>query len=173
MKNKEWIVEGNVWKVGDNVNTESIFPTYGHGKGEGWLLGHVAEAVLPDFAEKVKEGDIWVAGFNFGCSSSRSAVGLLKKKGVGAVLCHSSSRNNFRSAVREGMPCFEIGTAVEKFNMGDRVRVNVKTGEIKNLTTGEEIKAKEFPDFIMETLEAGGIIAKILSRKSEYKIRVK
>ena len=172
MKNKEWIVEGKVWRVGDNCNTESIMTT-GTGLG-GNRLDHVAEMIFPDFPKKVKEGDIWVAGVNFGCSSSRSAVGLLKEKGIGAVLCHSSSRNNFRNAVRDGIPCFEIGDEVKKIKQDDRVRVNVRTGEIKNLTTGAEIKAKVFPDFMMETLEAGGMMAKILnSRKGEYKIKVK
>ncbi len=169
MKSKEWIVEGNVWRVGDNVNTESIYPTAVHAMEKEEALKHIGELVIPDFPKKVKEGDILVAGFNFGCSSSRNVAAPLKDRGIGVILCHSSSRNNFRQALNSGMPCFEIGEAVEKIKMGDRVRVNVRTGEIKNLTTGEEIKAKEFPDFIMETLEAGGLIPRILSRKSEYK----
>jgi len=171
MQGEEWIFEGNVWRVGDNVNTESIYSTQWHGKKEV-VLAHLGELVIPDFPKKVKQGDIWVAGVNFACSSSRDVASLLKEKGIGAILCHSSSRNNFRNAVDAGIPCFEIGDEVKKISMGDRVRVNVRTGEIKNLTTGAEIKAQPYPDFLMETLEAGGVIPKILSRKSEYKIKV-
>jgi 3-isopropylmalate/(R)-2-methylmalate dehydratase small subunit len=72
--------------------------------------------------------------------------------------------------LNSGLPIFEIGKEVEKIHMGDRVRINVRTGEIKNLTTGAEIKAKDLPDFIMSILEAGGINQYIVSRKSEYKL---
>jgi 3-isopropylmalate/(R)-2-methylmalate dehydratase small subunit len=72
--------------------------------------------------------------------------------------------------VNSGLPIFSIGEDAEKLNMGDRVRINVKSGHIQNLTSGEESQAKSFPDFIMAILEAGGIGQYILSRKSEYNL---
>jgi 3-isopropylmalate/(R)-2-methylmalate dehydratase small subunit len=119
---------------------------------------------------KAKKGDIFVGGSNLGCSSSRNAPFFLKKKGIGAVLCCSASRIFYRNAINAGLPIYDIGKEVEKIHMGDRVRVNVYTGEIKNLTTGEETKAKPYPDFIMRIVEAGGIGSYIRSRKSEYKL---
>lgn len=100
----------------------------------------------------------------------RNAPLFLKDKGIGVILCHGASRIFYRNALNSGLPIFEIGKDVEKIKMGERVRVNVRTGEIKNLTTGEEMKTKKFPDFIMAILEAGGINQYILSRKSEYKL---
>lgn len=170
MESKEWVVEGNVWKVGDNVNTESITPSKWLHAGHELLMEHIGEVLIPDFPRKVKRGDIWVGGLNLGCSSSRNAPLALKDKGIGVILCHSASRIFYRNALNSGIPIFEIGRDVEKLSMGDRVKVDVRTGEINNLTTGEEIKAKIFPDFIMDILEAGGINQRILSRKSEYKL---
>lgn len=168
MESKEWIVEGNVWKVGDNVNAESFMPgTWGHGPYH-LLLEHIGEMLIPDFPKKVGKGDILVGGINFGCSSSRNFATPLKDKGIGAIVCHSSARNFYRTAINCGVPVFDIGEDIKKINMGDRLRVNVKTGEIKNVTSGEEIKSQKFPDFIMEILEADGIIPKIEGRRSEY-----
>lgn len=170
MEGKEWVVEGNAWKVGNNVNTESITSSTWLHAGPELLMKHIGELLIPDFPKKAKKGDIWVAGSNLGCSSSRNAPLFLKQKGIGAIICHSAARIFFRNALNSGIPIFEIGRDVDKINMGDRLRVNVRTGEIKNLNNREEITAKVFPDFIMEILEAGSINQKILNRKSEYKL---
>jgi 3-isopropylmalate/(R)-2-methylmalate dehydratase small subunit len=168
-RNKEWIVEGAVWKVGNNVNTESITPSRWLHEGRDLLMKHIGELLIPEFPKKVKAGDVWAGGSNLGCSSSRNAPLFLKEKGIGVILCHSASRIFYRNALNSGLPIFEIGQDMEKIRMGDVIRVNIRTGAIKNLTTGEEIQAKKFPDFIMAILEAGGINPYILSRKSEYK----
>lgn len=167
---KEWIVEGNVWKVGDNVNTESITPSKWLHEGYNSIMEHIGELLIPDFPKKVKKGDIWAGGSNLGCSSSRNAPLFLKEKGIGAIVCASASRIFYRNALNSGLPIFEVGTEIEKISMGDRLRIYVRKGEIKNLTTGEEIKVKPFPEFIMEILEAGGINQYIINRKSEYKL---
>lgn len=168
--NKEWTVEGTVWKVGNNVNTESITPSRWLHEGERPALEHIGELLIPDFPKRMKEGDIWAGGSNLGCSSSRNTPLYLKKKGISVVLCHSASRIFYRNALNSGLPIFEIGDEIAKVNMGDRLRVNVRTGKMKNLTTGEALEARPFPDFIMAILEAGGINQYILSRMSEYKL---
>jgi 3-isopropylmalate/(R)-2-methylmalate dehydratase small subunit len=162
--------EGNAWKVGNNVNTESITPSRWLHEGVDLLMEHIGELLIPEFPTKVRTGDFWVGGTNLGCSSSRNAPRFLKKKGIGAVLCNSASRIFYRNAINEGLPIFEIGTEVDKIRMGDKLRMNVYTGEIRNQTTGIEIKAKPYPDFIMRIVEAGGIGSYIRSHKSEYKL---
>jgi 3-isopropylmalate/(R)-2-methylmalate dehydratase small subunit len=168
-KNREWIIEGRVWKVGDNINTESITPSKWLHEGHDLLMEHIGEVLIPEFPKKVKKGDIWVAGSNLGCSSSRNAALFLADKGIGVILCHSASRIFYRNALNSGVPIFELGKEVEKIKMEDRVRVDVRAAEIKNLTTGETVRAKPFPEFIMAILEAGGINKYIISRKSEYR----
>lgn len=162
MDEKSWIIEGNVWKVGNNINTESIQPSQWQQAGPQAMREHVAELLIPEFPKKVKENDIWVAGSNFGCSSSRNAAGSLKEAGIGVIICNSSSRICYRNSINSGLPVFEIGEEVDKLNMGDRVRVNIRTGEIKNLTSGAEIQAKPLPDFLLEIIEAGGATQKVL-----------
>jgi 3-isopropylmalate/(R)-2-methylmalate dehydratase small subunit len=168
LNSNEWIVEGNVWKVGDNINTESIEPSNWQQAGHDLLMQHVAELLIPEFPKKVKKNDIWAAGSNLGCSSSRNAAGSLKDKGIGAIICKSASRIFYRNALNSGLPIFTIGNDADKIKMGDKLRVNIKTALIENLTTGDKFQAKPFPDFIMELLEADGIKQKILKRKNEY-----
>ncbi len=167
---KEWIVEGTVWRVGNNVNTESITPSHWLHMGEQPMLDHIAEMLIPEFPKKMQKGDIFVAGSNLGCSSSRNAPLFLRKKGVGVVLCHSASRIFYRNALNSGLPVFELGNEVEKLHMGDHVRVDIKKGLISNLTTNEVIQVKPLPDFIMAGLDAGTLNEYIVSKKSEYKL---
>lgn len=161
MEKKEWIIEGNVWKVGSNVNTESIEPSHWQQAGPEALNEHIAELLIPEFPKKMKKDDIWVAGSNLGCSSSRNAAASLKRKGIGAIVCHSASRIFYRNSINSALPIFEIGSEVDKINMGDRLRVNVRTGKIENLTTKATIQAKPLPDFLMAILEAGGLREKV------------
>lgn len=125
-------LEGRVWKLGDNVSTDSIAP--------GRLLHlrsnpqeyakHVLEDARPDFPESVKPGDLIVAGNNFGCGSSREIAPLIiKLSGVGAVLAKSFGRIFYRNAINNGMLLIECNT--DEINEGDIVQVNINTGEIK------------------------------------------
>lgn len=165
---REWIVEGRVWRVGNNVNTESITPSKWLHAGHDLLMEHIGELLIPEFPQKAKKGDVWVGGTNLGCSSSRNAPLFLKHKGIGAIVCNTASRIFYRNSINSGLPIFSIGEDAEKIKMGDHLRINVKTGHIQNLTREESYQAKPFPDFIMAILEAGGIGPYILSRKEEY-----
>jgi len=166
----EWIIEGNVWKVGDNVNTESITPSKWLHAGHAPLMEHIGELLIPEFPKKIQKNDFWVGGSNLGCSSSRNAPLFLKDKGIGAVICNSASRIFYRNAVNSGLPIFAIGEDAGKLNMGDQLRVNIQTAVIENLTSGEVIETKPFPDFIRAIIAAGGIGPYILSRKNEYEL---
>jgi 3-isopropylmalate/(R)-2-methylmalate dehydratase small subunit len=167
---REWVVEGSVWRVGNNINTESITPSRWLHEGVAPMMEHIGEILIPEFPKKMNRDDVWVGGSNLGCSSSRNAPLFLRKKGIGVILCHSASRIFYRNALNSGLPIFEIGDEVEKIRMGDRVRVDILKGLVENLTTGQSIQAKPLPGFIMEILNAGGITEYILSRKSEYKL---
>ncbi len=167
---KAWVVEGRVWKVGDNVNTESITSSHWLHAGEDLLMEHIGELLIPEFPKEARKGDVWVGGSNLGCSSSRNAPLYLRRKGIGAIVCHSASRIFYRNSLNSGLPIFEIGTEVEKIKMGDRLKVDVRKAVIENLTTGDTLRAKPFPNFMMELLEAGGINPYILKHKKDYKL---
>jgi 3-isopropylmalate/(R)-2-methylmalate dehydratase small subunit len=166
----QWIIEGRVWKVGNNVNTESITPSKWLHAGHDVLMEHIGELLIPEFPKQIQTGDIWVGGSNLGCSSSRNAPLFLKDKGVGAVVCNTASRIFYRNAINSGLPIFTIGEQVDQLNMGDRLKINIDTAVIENLISGQIIETKPFPDFIMAIIAAGGIGSYILSRKSEYEL---
>jgi 3-isopropylmalate/(R)-2-methylmalate dehydratase small subunit len=152
-------IEGRVWKYGDDINTDVIFPgkyTYTISDPEE-LAKHALEDLDPDFASKVQKGDIVVAGKNFGCGSSREqAATSLKYAGVSAVIAKSFARIFFRNAINAGLPVIICAEAVDEIEDGSTISIDFSAGKI---TVGE--KAFGFPPLppeILGILEDGGLI---------------
>ncbi len=154
------VIKGKVWKFGDNINTDVIYPgRYMKITDPEETAKHCFETVYPEFMKEAKPGDIIVAGKYFGCGSSREqAVTCLKYFGVGAVVAESFARIYYRNAINVGLPivvCLGITKKVEK---GDIIEINLEKGEIKNERTGEIIKFEPLPDFVLQIFKAGGLI---------------
>jgi 3-isopropylmalate/(R)-2-methylmalate dehydratase small subunit len=112
----------------------------------------------PDFPKKVKEGDFIIAGENFGYGHDHESAPLsIKACGVSAVICESTNRNFLRNSVHIGVPVIELPGIKSKVNQGDELEVNLKTGTLKNLTTGKAVKFTPYPDFLLEIIDAGGL----------------
>jgi len=154
------ILQGKVWRYGDNVDTDVIIPArYLNTSDPQELAAHCLEDLDPEFAGRVQAGDILVAGKNFGCGSSREhAPVALKAAGITCVVAESFARIFYRNAINIGLPLMEIGPAVEKIRGGDILKINATTGEIMNLTTGETYHAEPLPGFIQDIAAAGGLI---------------
>jgi len=120
------------------------------------MKAHCAELLITEFPKKVKKDDIWAAGSNFGCSSSRNAAGSLKDVGIGVIVCHSASRICYRNSINTGMPIFEIGQEVDKIKMGDKIKVNIRTGAIENLTTELRFRLSPCPISCWRSLKPAG-----------------
>ncbi|KPJ65425.1 3-isopropylmalate dehydratase [candidate division WOR-1 bacterium DG_54_3] len=152
--------KGRVWKYGDNINTDVIFPgkyTYSILEPEE-MARHALEDLDPDFAKKVKPGDIIVAGKNFGCGSSREqAATCLKYAGIQAVVAKSFARIFFRNAINQGLPVLQSEEAVDNIENGEEITIDFTKGEIK----GKKgiFKFPSFPESVLGILEAGGLIA--------------
>lgn len=151
--------KGRVWKYGDNINTDVIFPgkyTYSILEPEE-MVQHALEDLDPDFAKEVKPGDIIVAGKNFGCGSSREqAATCLKYAGVQAVVAKSFARIFFRNAINQGLPVLQSEEAAENIEMGEEIEIDFAKGEIKR-----KKGIFQFPPFsesVLGILEAGGLI---------------
>ncbi len=159
-------IRGRVWKFGDNINTDVIIPgRYLTIRNLSELSSHTFEPIIPNFAAKVQSGDIIVAGHSFGCGSSREeAVLVLKHLGIGAIIAESFSRIFFRNAINLGLPAIECKNITKKVEDGHELEVYLDNGLIKNLTTGETLKASSLPDFLLEIIKAGGAI-NILKKK--------
>jgi len=151
-------ITGRVWKYGDDVNTDVIFPgkyTYSI-SDPGEMAKHALEDLDPDFAEQVRPGDIIVAGKNWGCGSSREqAVTCLKEAGVGAIVARSFARIYFRNCINQALPIV-VCDAVEGVETGDEITIDFAAGTV---TTPRGVYA--FPPLapeVMEILDAGGLI---------------
>lgn len=153
-------MKGRVFKYGDDVNTDVIFPgkyTYTITDPEE-MAQHALEDLDPDFVKKVKEGDIIVAGKYFGCGSSREqAVTCLKEAGISCVVAQSFARIYYRNCINSGLPPLILEDTSE-INNGDELDVNVETGKIHNVTTGKTYTVKPLPPFVMEIITDGGLI---------------
>ncbi|PXF51463.1 MAG: 3-isopropylmalate dehydratase [Candidatus Methanophagaceae archaeon] len=157
-----------VWKFGDDVDTDQIIPAEYLTTGDAKELAtHAFAKSRPEFARKVKEGDVVVAGENFGCGSSREhAPRALLGAGVSCVVAKSFARIFFRNAINIGLPLVEADLC-ESVDEGDEVEMNFEAGVVRNLTKGEECKFKPLPEFMQRLLEWGGLVPYIKSGGGE------
>ena len=150
---------GRVWKYGDDVNTDVIFPgkyTYQPMEPEE-MAEHAMEDLDPTFATNVKPGDIIVAGSNFGCGSSREqAATCLKAAGVAAVIAPSFSRLFFRNAINSGLPAIELAEGTEGMQMGDEAGVDFAAGTVEH--NGKTYAFPPLPPEVLAILQDGGLI---------------
>jgi 3-isopropylmalate/(R)-2-methylmalate dehydratase small subunit len=153
-------VTGNVFKYGDNVDTDVIIPArYLNTADKKELAAHCMEDIDRDFTAKVKAGDIIVAGENFGCGSSREHAPIaIKESGISCVIAKSFARIFYRNAVNIGLAIMECDTAVDGINAGDSVSVDFDAGVITNNTSAVFYKAKPFPTFIQGIITSGGLM---------------
>lgn len=154
------VLEGKVWRYGDNIDTDVIIPArYLNTFDPKELAKHCMVDIDPTFTENVKAGDIMVGGKNFGCGSSREhAPVAIKESGIPVVIAASFARIFYRNGINVGLPLLEIGDDVEKIHAGDQLRIDISTGKIENLTTGDTFQAPPLPGFIQDIAKAGGLI---------------
>ena len=153
-------------KYGDNVDTDVIIPArHLNTSDPGELAAHCMEDIDPHFAGVVRRGDIIVAGRNFGCGSSREHAPIaIKASGISCVVAESFARIFYRNALNIGLPILECPAAAKAISDGDEVSVELATGEIADLTTGQRFRAEPFPPFMMDLVAAGGLAAYLKGR---------
>lgn len=152
-------MKGKIWKYGDNVNTDVIYPgkyTYQQLKPEE-MAARALEDLDPSFAKGVRPGDIIVAGKNFGCGSSREqAAACLRAAGVQAVVAKSFARIYFRNAINLGLPVLQCEEAADALRGGDEAEIDFAGGRIVG---GDRVFTfPPLPESVIGILEAGGLI---------------
>ena len=160
-------VQGFVHKYGDHVDTDVIIPArHLNTQSHKELASHCMEDIDPEFIHKVKEGDIMVAGVNFGCGSSREhAPVAIKASGISCVIADTFARIFYRTAINIGLAILECPAASAGIQAGDEVAVDYDTGVITNLTRGETYQAEPFPPFIKEMIAKGGLMASLAAKE--------
>ena len=155
--------QGLVFKYPDNVDTDVIIPArYLNTSNAQELAKHCMEDIDTEFVSRVKPGDVMVAGWNFGCGSSREHAPLvIKTCGTGFVFAKSFARIFYRNAINIGLPILECEEAAEAIAAGDEVSVDFDTGVITDITTGQTWQAEPFPAFIQNIIQKGGLLASL------------
>lgn len=154
-------MRGRAWIYGDNVDTDVIIPArYLNLHTAEELAMHCMEDLDPGFAKAVQPGDVIVAGENFGSGSSREHAPLaIKGVEVSCVVARSFARIFYRNAINVGLPILESPAAVEGVEGGHELDIDLETGRIENLTTGAVFQAESYPPFMMDIINAGGLVS--------------
>lgn len=161
------IFNGKSICYGDNVDTDVIIPArYLNTSDKAELASHCMEDIDKDFKNKVEKGDIMVAGYNFGCGSSREHAPIaIKESGISLVIARSFARIFYRNSINIGLAIIECPEAVDGITNGDKIEADLDNGIIYNRTTGASFKTQPFPAFIQNIIENGGLVASIKSGK--------
>ena len=151
---------GDVFKFGDNVDTDVIIPArYLNSSEPKELAAHCMEDIDKDFVKKVKKGDLIVANKNFGCGSSREHAPIaIKAAGVSCVIAETFARIFYRNAINIGLPIIECKEAAENIDAGDEVEVDFDSGMIYDKTKGTSYQGQAFPEFMQKIITAGGLV---------------
>lgn len=159
--------KGIVFKYKDNIDTDVIIPArYLNTSDPVELARHCMEDADAEFVNKVKPGDVMVAGKNFGCGSSREHAPIaIKTAGISVVIAASFARIFYRNAINIGLPIVECPEAAEKINAGDTVSVDFNTGIITDETTGEKFQGEPYPEFMQRIIAAGGLVNYVNGQK--------
>ena len=157
------IFEGKSIKYGNNVDTDVIIPArYLNTSDKKELASHCMEDIDASFTSKVEAGDIMVAGYNFGCGSSREHAPLaIKESGISLVIAKSFARIFYRNAINIGLAILECEEASDGISEGDKVEADLDNGVIYNRTTGKSFKTQPFPAFIQKIIQNGGLVQSI------------
>ena len=160
------LLKGKAWKYGDNVDTDVILPgRWCHLTKVEDIKPHCFEDLDPGFPEKVKWGDIVVAGDNFGCGSSREIAPLaIKSVGVSLVIAKSFARIFYRNCINIGLAIMVAPDAVELIQQGDVVEADLAAGKIVLPGKGKTFESVPFPPFVREIFEKGGLVEMLRDR---------
>ena len=160
--------KGFVHKYGDHVDTDVIIPArYLNTQSHAELAAHCMEDIDKDFIGRVQQGDIMVAGANFGCGSSREHAPIaIAASGISCVIAASFARIFYRNAINIGLAILECPAAAAAIENGDEVAVDFDSGTITNITKGGTYQAEPFPPFIKDMIAKGGLMASLKAKEA-------
>ncbi len=162
-------MSGRAYVFGDNVDTDLIVPGRFLTLSTPEELAGVCMAGLDaGFASRLRQGDVFVAGRNFGCGSSREHAPIsIKAAGICCVIAVSFARIFYRNAINIGLPVLESKSAARSIREGDEIAVELQEGRIINLTQEETYTFTPFPGFIMDIIREGGLVNYLKNRSTD------
>lgn len=152
-----------VWRLPADVDTDQLAPGHAMKHGLDVIARHCLEVVRPEFAAGVRPGDVIVAGPNFGIGSSREqAASVLVHLGVAAVIAPSYSGLYFRNACNVGLLLLTCAEA-ERIADGAALALDARAGRI-TLADGAALATEPIPDFLLDMVQAGGLVPRLKQR---------
>ena len=162
------VFSGRVWKFGDNINTDLMYPQKVFTLPPEQRPAYCMEANRPGWSKLVKKGDIVIGGLNFGTGSGRPAPQVLLDLGISCLVAESINGLFFRNSVNHAFPILECPGIHQAFEEGDEAEVDIYTAEVKNMTKGTSLRGVGLPKSLIDLVEAGGVLA-VLRREGYIK----
>ena len=160
------ILKGRIWKFGDDINTDLIFPQIAFLKPQEEQPKYCFYANRPGWSEQVQQGDIIVAGKNFGTGSGRPIGKIFTALGVAGILAETFNGLALRNCINFGMSCLPCSGITDAFDDGDLAEVNTDSGLVRNVTKGTTVQGEPLPQALQEIVDAGGVMP--LLRREGY-----
>jgi len=161
------VIKGKVWMFPDNVDTDAISPSQ-YAEDFKATMKNTCKSLIPEFPSQVKDGDVIVAGKNFGCGSSReTAPIILQGKGIAAIVGESFARIFYRASINRALPILIVKGISKEFQTGDEIEINVPNAEITNLRTGKKLTGKKIHPILLGFLKNGGLERQLLKELKE------
>ena len=161
---------GGVWNFGDNVDTDIIIPACHLVLPLEEMKAYAMAPIAPNFASNAADGDVILAGRNFGCGSSREqAPAVLKALGIKAVVAESFARIFFRNAINLGLPAITCTQTRKRIHNGDRIEIDLDAAKIFVPQKGMVFPCSQLPDFLMNIMAAGGLIPYLHQKRHGFK----
>jgi len=161
-------INGRVWKFGDGIDTDIIIPARYLIEPIEDMKWKAMEPVRPDFAGRVRSGDVVLGGSNFGCGSSREqAPAVLKALGICAIVAVSFARIFYRNALNLGLPVIECPDAYDKIQEGDLLEIEPSSGIVRLSVKEKEFAGSKLPDFLLDIVENGGLVNYVKNGKGK------
>lgn len=154
-------ISGRVWVFGDSLNTDAMYPAFAMKMEIPDAAKHVFYEIRPSWTDEVREGDIVIAGRNFGVGSSRPVASLFRQLGVAALVAEEFNSLFLRNAINAGLPALTVPGVTSLFTDGDIGTFEIKAGTYRNETTGVAGTTAGLPDLVLEILASGGVLARL------------
>lgn len=151
------ILIGKIWKFGDEINTDLIFPHTAFRASPDEQCRLCMSDNRPGWSAQVQQGDILIAGHNFGTGSSRPGAAVLKRLGLSCMAAESYNGLFFRNCISYGFPAIQSDNVSALFEEGDIAKIDFEAGIVQNITTGKTIPAHPLSAEMLEILKAGGL----------------
>jgi 3-isopropylmalate dehydratase small subunit len=160
---------GNAWVFGNDVDTDQIISgRYLRLLDYSEMATHAFETSNPEFVKNAEANDVIIAGRNFGSGSSREeAPMVLVELRIGCVIAESFARIFYRNAFNVGLPVIILQDASSRIKEGEKIRVDLQTGILTIIKTGEQIKADAIPELMLDFIQKGGAIPRYLAEKND------